>query len=75
MVLVQLTYRESLRDIEACTASTEQALSHGHPLQGRTQYTFPFQRATQLVHLCRLRASLDSSSQNALCKRRSRSGT
>ena len=30
MAFAQLTYRESLRDIEVCLGASSQALSHGH---------------------------------------------
>lgn len=35
MAFAQLTYRERLRDIEAClrARTSQQALSHGHPFQ------------------------------------------
>ena len=39
--------------------TSKQALSHGHPLQGRAQHALRCQRTTRLAYLCRLCPSLD----------------
>ena len=46
MAFAQLTYRESLRDIEACLrAQSEQALSHGHSWPRLAQHLGRCQRS------------------------------
>ena len=59
MAFAQLTYRESLRDIEACLAPSEQALSHGIPRQGSALDAGRRQRIPRLANLRRLRSGSD----------------
>ena len=78
MAFAQLTYRESLRDIEACLrGNQQQTLSHGLSRKGLPQYLGPCQPSPRLAHLCRLRPSPDHPSPQSLCQRKfwSRTGT
>ena len=60
MAFAQLTYRESLRDIEACLrAAGRQALSPGFPRQRRPQHPGQRQRDARLAHLRRFRPATD----------------
>ena len=68
MAFAQLTYRESLRDIEVCLAAQRHKLYHSR-LQWASQ-TFHAgrrQRETRLAHLPRFRAESDSDSTTPLC--------
>ena len=66
MAFAQLTYRESLRDIEACLRSTQsETLSYGHPRQSLTQYPGPCQPGPGLANLCRLCPDPDCPSPSA----------
>ena len=56
MAFAQLTYRESLRDIEACLRAHQAKLYH----LGRRQ------RAARLAYLCRLRHAPDRDGKEAL---------
>ncbi len=58
MVFAQLTYRESLRDIEA-TLGSVLTLPHGNSRPRGPQLFGPYQRESGLAHLCRFRSSLD----------------
>jgi hypothetical protein len=63
MAFAQLTYRESLRDIEACLSAQVSKLYHMGFHESR------------LAHLRRLRARADPSGQKALCGREPWGGT
>src|ERR1019366_2593674 len=54
MAFAQLTYRDSLRDIEACLRSMQGNLSHGIPRQGGALYSGRRQRVARLANLRRL---------------------
>ena len=55
MAFAQLTYRESLRDIEACLRAMRSKLFHmGHSLHGLPQQSVQCQREARLAHLCRV---------------------
>ena len=57
MAFAQLTYRESLRDIEACLRAHAAKLYHmGFRGKRRAQHAGRCQRHARLAHLCRLRA-------------------
>ena len=78
MAFAQLTYRESLRDIEACLRSMHrQALPHGISRQGGALHAGRRQRVARLAHLRRLRPGLDRHCAAAVCTRsdRRRSGS
>ena len=75
MAFAQLTYRESLRDIEACLrAAQNKTLSPGHPRQGLTQHPGQRQSGEGLADLCRLRPGPDSQGKSALRRRVLRRG-
>ena len=60
MAFAPLTYRESLRDIEACLRSLGAKLYHmGIPRQHRALHPDRRQRVPRLAHLRRLRPSAD----------------
>ena len=48
----------------------KQALSHGHPFQGRAEHTLRCQRAARLAHLCRLRPGSDPNRTASVRRRR-----
>ena len=74
MAFAQLTYRESLRDIEACLrAQRGQALPHGHSRHGRAQHAWPTPTSARLAHLRRLRPEPDRH-RPAPVRRRAASG-
>jgi predicted component of type VI protein secretion system len=53
MAFAQLTYRESLRDIEACLHSMQSKLYHmGIPWQGIPLHSRRCQRVARLANLC-----------------------
>lgn len=54
MAFAQPTYRESLRDIEACLGATRQALSSGHLGQRHPQQPGRCQRDTRLARPVRV---------------------
>ena len=61
MAFAQLTYRESLRDIEACLRSLGAKLYHmGFCSPGGALHTGRRQRIARLADLCRFRPGLDS---------------
>ena len=61
MAFAQLTYRESLRDIEVCMrAPAAQALSLGHSQHGVAQHAGQREQAARLANLRRGRAGVDS---------------
>jgi hypothetical protein len=58
LAFTQLSYRESLRDIEACLRGPAvQAVSHGLSRPSFSQHAGPRQRASRLAHLRRFRAA------------------
>ena len=60
LAFAQLTYRESLRDIETCLRALEQkALPRGISRHSSEDHTGQRQRTPRLAHLRRLRASSD----------------
>ena len=70
MAFAQLTYRESLRDIEACLSAQAAKLYHmGFREPIRRSTSGRCQRVARLAHLCRLRAAPDRSGQSAVCQR------
>ncbi len=70
MAFAQLTYRESLRDIEACLRAQRNKLYHmGIRGSGLAQHAGRCQRAARLAHLRRLRPSADPDCTPALCRR------
>ena len=61
MAFAQLTYRESLRDIEVCHAGpAAQALSLGHSEHGVAQHAGQRKQAARLAYLRRCRPGVDS---------------
>lgn len=68
MAFAQLTYRESLRDIEACLRAQASKLYHmglrGHVARN----TLANANATRLAHLLRLRAALDRDRAPTVCR-------
>ena len=72
MAFAQLTYRESLRDIEACLrAKPEQTVPHGDSQSQCPQYARRCKRSPRLAHLSRDFAQRsDRVSQGALTRRR-----
>lgn len=70
MAFAQLTYRESLRDIEACLRSMSGKLYHvGFRGSGARQFG-RCQRGTRPAHFCGLRAGAGRNRANALESRR-----
>ncbi len=70
MAFAQLTYRESLRDIQACLRAAQTKLyHHGHPRNGLPQYAGPCQSSARLAHLRRLRPVADRQGQGPLRQR------
>ena len=70
MAFAQLTYRESLRDIEACLRSMQNKLYHmGIHWQGFKKYSCPCKRKTELAYLCRLRLSTNPHRQKLIYQR------
>ena len=69
MAFAQLSYRESLRDIEACLRAVE-TVSHGHSRHHRTINAGLCQRDSRLAYLRRLCSGADPYRANALCQRR-----
>src|ERR1700733_6101984 len=66
MAFAQLTYRESLRDIETCLSVQASKLQ-------RTCATFDAgrrQRSARLAHLCGVGPAVDRSGEEAVCQRR-----
>src|ERR1700720_2999387 len=76
MAFAQLTYRESLRDIEACLSAQASKLYHmgfREPIPALDAVRR--ERSPRLAHLRRLRAGADPSGQKALCSAELRGGT
>jgi len=72
MAFAQLTYRESLRDIEICLRSVGgKFVPHGFPHQRGALDAGRRQRIAGLEHLCRLRANIDCH-PHAICMLASR---
>src|SRR5574337_1444783 len=70
MAFAQLTYRESLRDIEVCLAAQSgQALPHGIPAGDQAIHAGRCQRAAGLADLRRVCAASDCAGSNALPRR------
>jgi len=73
MAFAQLTYRESLRDIESCLRAMRQKLYHlgirGKVSRSTLAYT---NSESRLAYLRRFRSSAYSSSQKVICRRRLR---
>ena len=70
MAFAQLTYRESLRDIETCLrVMGYTTLSHGYPKHYLKEQSRPRKRNTGLAYLCRLCSPADQQSQDALRRR------
>ena len=68
MAFAQLTYRESLRDIEACLSAQASKLYHmGFREPIRRSTLSDANEARRLAHLRRLRPGADPSGQKALC--------
>ena len=75
MAFAQLTYRESLRDIETCRSlASDQALSSGYPQPRRQERIGRCQRTTRLAHLRRFRHESDPNGTQALRERLLRRG-
>ena len=71
MAFAQLTYRESLRDIEACLSAQAAKLYHmGFREPVATLDAGRCQRVARLAHLGRLRAASDRSGPRAVCSAR-----
>jgi len=76
MAFAQLTYRESLRDIETCLrAHQAKALSLGHTRQHRQELAGRCQREARLSHLHGFRDELDPDRQKTLLQRQLCGGT
>ena len=69
MAFAQLTFRESLRDIEACLRSQAEKLYHMGIRRGRAQHARERQRDPRLADLRRLRPALDRYRPEALRRR------
>ena len=76
MGFAQLTYRESLRDIEACLRSRKEKLYH-LGIRGRVSRSTLCRgkRKTRLANVCRLLSNSDFSSTLPLCRWRLRRRT
>src|ERR1700694_2024669 len=72
MAFAQLTYRESLRDIEACLRAQHTKLYHLGIRPSLAQYLGPCELGTRLAHLRRLRAGADYPRSSALRQRQLR---
>jgi hypothetical protein len=76
MAFARLTYRESLRDIEASLRlAPSQALSHGLSRKDFTQHPIQCKSNTRLAHLRRFCSSIDFHSSQFPCRRRFRSSS
>ncbi len=76
LAFAQLTYRESLRDIEILSAGeTLLFVSYGHQRQCFAEYLGRCQRNQRLAYLCRFRPGADWHSPTSLCDRRLRGAT
>ena len=69
MAFAQLTYRESLRDIQVCLRATQSRLYHWASGEGLPQYPCPRQSDQRLADLCRLRSNPHRKSQKTLRRR------
>jgi len=70
MAFAQLTYREILRDIQACLCAVKtKDLSHGHSGKDFPQHTGPCQSDKRLAHLRRLSTGTHQESQITLYQR------
>jgi Domain of unknown function (DUF4372) len=76
MAFAQLTYRESLRDIEACLSAQAGKLYHMgfRDRVHRSTLAVANEPSVRLADLCRVRPAADRSGQAALCWRRPRGG-
>ena len=75
MAYAQLTYRESLRDIETCLRSHQPKLYHaGFPWSDRQEHARRRQSCARLANLSRFRSGADRSCSGPLCRRRLRLG-
>src|SRR5882724_12234425 len=67
MAFAQLTYRDSLRDIEACLRSMRQAVPHGISRQGGALHSRRCQRVTRLANLRRFCPGVDWNCATVVC--------
>lgn len=75
MAFAQLTYRESLRDIEVCLSAQAGKLYHMGLRDGETLDAGRCQRIPRLAHLCQLRTEVDRSGAETLRPGRPGAGT
>ena len=73
LAFAQLTWRESLRDIEACLRAQSSKLYH-LGFRRRTQHLGQCQRGARLADLCRLRTTPDQHRAAPLCERSAGTG-
>ena len=76
MAFAQITYRESLRDLEVLSVSAiGQALSYGFARAGSPLHTGRRQRNSRLADLRRVWPTTDRAGQAVVCRRRSGRGS
>ena len=75
MAFAQLTYRESLRDIETCLRSFQPKLYHAGIRGNVSRSTLAEANPPQLAHLRRFRSGVDRASAEAVRRRAFRRGT